>query len=208
MTDTEKIKSKCGRLKNSLFSLTLKIVLLVLITFIYPYLASAQNQKQFTSVEILTGHLWSPVIGAHHRQDLDYTCIYIRSDLKRLFSKTFILGELTFNHTTKGPEGYMAGFTFLMRHNFMKVDKITPYIQIGTGILYSNVYKDKSQDLMGSPINFNPQVGGGVSFYFSRKLKMHLELTFQHISNGGLKRERNIGVNGVGGMIGIAWDII
>lgn len=173
---------------------------------VWPHTCASQERQLFSSIELLGGHFWSPVIGAHHRQDLNYMCIYIRSDLLKLFNKTSLLGELTFNHTTKGPEGYMAGFTFLLRHQFAQIDKTTPYIQVGTGVLYSDIYKDRSQDLIGSPISFNPQVAGGILLDLSSHIKMHLELSFQHISNGGLKRDRNIGVNGVGGLIGIAWN--
>ncbi|MFN3533834.1 MAG: acyloxyacyl hydrolase [Desulfatiglandales bacterium] len=164
-------------------------------------------QFSLRSVELLSGHYWSPVIGATHRQDLNYMALYMRSELIRVLKSVSLLGEITFNKTTKGPDGFMGGVTFILRKESSNLYNSVPYIQIGGGVLYNDIYKDYEQDLIGNLIEFNPQLGTGLMCELSKGLNFHVEASFQHISNAGLKKGRNIGVNGVGFLLGLSWTV-
>jgi hypothetical protein len=101
----------------------------------------------------------------------------------------------------------MLGLTGLLRYEFLFAQAFVPYIQLGVGILYSDIYKDRSQDLIGNEINFNPQLAIGLRYPIGEAISVNMEGAFQHISNGGLNSERNIGVNGVGVLIGVRWKL-
>lgn len=180
---------------------------LFILTLFFCPPAGAGEYDSSRSIEVLAGHFWSPVIGAHHRKDLNYMGIYLRPELIRPFRNTVVLGEITYNNVTKGPGNFMAGVTLLVRHYLEKGDKVNPYVQVGAGILYNDIYKDYSQDLIGNVIEFNPQLGLGFVSKLNKNLAFHIELGFQHISNAGIKHERNIGVNGLGILAGLSWGL-
>lgn len=159
-----------------------------------------------STIELLAGHIFSPVIIGADRQDLNYLSLDVRYEFLRPFKPMPLFLEATYNRTTKGPDGYMAGLTILARYQFPSVQFILPYVQMGAGVLYNNIYKDYSQDLIGNNMEFNPQLALGLKYKISSSCAFHLEFGFQHISNAGLG-DRNVGVNGIGGFIGFSWSL-
>ena len=66
--------------------------------------------------------------------------------------------ELSGSDIYEGFGNYFIGATCLLRYNIVPSNwKIIPYIQIGVGLVYTDAYKDESQDTIGNDINFNPQ---------------------------------------------------
>jgi opacity protein-like surface antigen len=156
------------------------------------------------SVQFMTGYVVSPVIQANQRPDLNYGMGNIRFEWAR-FGKHFkSLAELTYSQTTTGCEGYFAGGTLILRYDFDSIGKVTPYAQIGAGIVYTNMGRDYSQDLVGNEIEFNPQASIGLRYRVNPKWSIDTEGMFHHVSNAGLG-DRNVGVNGLGGFIGLTY---
>jgi opacity protein-like surface antigen len=156
------------------------------------------------SMQVMTGYVISPVIEPSDRPDLNYVMTNVRFEWMR-FAKSFrMLAEATYSNTTTGPSGYLIGGTLLLRYDFEPIGKLIPYAQVGAGILYTDLYKDYSQDLIGNDIEFNPQASLGFRYAIQKKLSLDVEGIFHHVSNAGLD-ERNIGVNGMGCLLGVTY---
>ena len=105
---------------------------------------------------------------------------------------------------------YFIGATLLLRYNVVKPGwKIVPYVQIGLGLIYTDVYKDNSQDTIGNDINFTPQVSLGLRYLINEKLSIDAEAMFHHISSGSKvlnNTDRNHGLNSFGALIGVTFN--
>ena len=77
---------------------------------------------------------------------------------------------------------------------------------MGIGILYNDIYRDRSQDLIGNSIEFTPQGGMGLRLPIDKRISIDTEFIYHHISNADIS-ERNVGVNGVGIFIGITYNL-
>ncbi len=157
------------------------------------------------STQLLTGYIVSPVIKPGQRPDLNYLMIDGRFEWLRLNPHISSYLEATYSETKRGPKGYMAGFTLLGRYKFKSHGETTPYLQLGVGVLYNDIYKDKSQNLIGNNIEFNPQLSLGIDHKVSKHFSVDVEGIFHHVSNAGLKRHRNVGVNGLGLLVGFTY---
>lgn len=117
------------------------------------------------SIQVMAGYVISPVlIETNSRPDLNYVMTNVRVEWMR-FAKNFrMLAEATYSETTTGPSGYLIGGTLLLRYDFEPIGKLIPYAQVGAGILYTDLYKDHSQDLVGNEIEFNPQASLGLRY--------------------------------------------
>jgi len=155
------------------------------------------------STQLLGGYVISPVIQVG-RTDLNYVMANARFEWLK-FDKNFrMLGEITYSKATTGPDGFFAGGTLLLRYDLDRRGKVTPYAQIGVGVLYTDLYKDYSQALVGNNIEFNPQAGLGFRYSINQNLSFDAEGIFHHVSNAGFG-DRNIGVNGLGFLIGLTY---
>jgi hypothetical protein len=113
--------------------------------------------------------------------------------------------ELCRSSVTKGPGDYMAGATALLRYNIVAPErKLIPYIQAGSGIVFNDVYKDRSQEAIGQDLEFTPQIGLGFQYMLNGHWSIIVEGKYHHISNAGLDN-RNDGMNSLGGSIGCAY---
>ncbi len=181
-----------------------RIGLCTLLLLLLPCLCHAAKTGLF-SAQVMSGYVVSPVIKPRRRPDLNYMMLDARIEWLRLNRNFSSYMELTYSKTTKGARGYMAGFTFLVRYNFNHSTSLNPYLQFGAGLLYNDIYKDRSQDLIGNNIEFNPQLSIGISHRISSHIFLDTEAIFHHVSNAGLKRGRNVGVNGIGLLVGITY---
>lgn len=169
--------------------------------------------KDRFSFQTIGGVLYSPVYKRSSRPEINYAMGDLRfiwglnpeltlrklnldGDLEFIF-------ELTHSFIFEGPGNIISGATCLFRYNLpYSTDKIFPYIQIGCGIVYNDVYKDRSQILIGNNIEYNPQGSIGVRYLFEKSWSIDFEAMFHHISNGG-SNERNTSVNSIGALIGV-----
>jgi Lipid A 3-O-deacylase (PagL) len=100
---------------------------------------------------------------------------------------------------------YVTGPSLLLRYQFQPHNCwLVPYIQYGIGIVLNDAYQDRTQGLIGGPIEFLLQAEGGVHIFVARKWSINLEGGYQHISNAGLYYH-NGGVNDVGFTVGATY---
>ncbi|VBB48539.1 conserved hypothetical protein [uncultured Desulfatiglans sp.] len=156
------------------------------------------------SIQLIAGYVVSPVIKTH-RPDLNYVMTNVRFDWMRFGSGFRMIGEITYSETTTGASGYLVGGTLLLRHDFARRGNLIPYAQVGAGVLYTDLYKDYSQNLIGNEIEFNPQGSLGFRYVTSTNLSLDAEIMFHHVSNAGLG-DRNTGVNGAGFLVGLTYN--
>ncbi len=202
----------------------LKALLMTLFLAALPAQAFAQGSprsalvdyilKDQFSVQLVSGALFSPVIRPEARPDLHYIQTNIRliwgldPDLTArklgLKGNLDVMFELTHSFIFEGAGDVISGVTGLLRYNLSShTERWFPYIQAGVGFVYTDAYKDRSQDLIGQAIEFNPQFSLGVHYLIDKNWALDGEAMFHHISNAGMSDGRNIGVNAIGGFIGV-----
>ncbi len=74
---------------------------------------------------------------------------------------------------------YAVGVTPLFQFNFKKVGRVTPFINLGSGVLYTNL----DPEGFGSEFDFTPQIGTGVRYQMGHNRFLTLSYRFHHISN-------------------------
>jgi hypothetical protein len=116
-----------------------------------------------------------------------------------------LMFELCRSVVTEGPGNDMEGFSALLRYNFVSPGRrLIPFIQGGCGIIFNDVYKDRSQDAIGQDLEFTPQIGLGIQYMLTSNWSIIAEGKCHHISNAGLSN-RNDGMNALGASIGFAY---
>jgi len=91
----------------------------------------------------------------------------------------------------------------VLRYNFVQPDsKWVPYVQIGGGAVYNDIYKDRSQRLTGQAWEIQASAAIGVRYLLNDRWSVNLEGGYRHISNAGMD-DRNVGLNSLGGGIGL-----
>lgn len=78
---------------------------------------------------------------------------------------------------------YAVGVTPLFVYNFKNYKKVIPYVEIGFGI----VATDLDPYGFGSDFGFTPQAGVGIRYAVSDRQMIKLAYRYHHISNGGFK---------------------
>ncbi|MDD5350228.1 MAG: acyloxyacyl hydrolase [Chthoniobacteraceae bacterium] len=106
---------------------------------------------------------------------------------------------------TRGPSGFLGGGRALLRYNFVQPgSKWVPFFQVGAGVLGDTVYEDHTQRLIGSGFEFTLVADAGLRYCFTPRWAAVLLADFEHISNANTA-SRNLGVNAVGGTVGVSW---
>lgn len=107
---------------------------------------------------------------------------------------------------TKGPGGYLAGGTPLYRYNFVQPGaRWVPYLQIGAGALWNNIYTGHHQYEIGEGFEFTIQGDVGLRYMISDQWSASAEVGYRHISNAGLAYNRNEGLNSLGGLMELSY---
>jgi lipid A 3-O-deacylase len=166
------------------------------------------------SLQLVTGSLFSTRFPVDHEHTMDYWQTNLRlgwilndpSPKNSLFRGNFeAILEVTNSSIYKGPGNYLGGLTAIIRYNFVQAGlKLIPYVQCGAGIVYTDAYKDHSQDAIGESIEFTPQGSIGLRYLIRNNWSIDAECMFQHISNASLAT-RNDGINALGGFIGLTY---
>lgn len=171
--------------------------------------APAPFDKGTFELQVLAGGFFS----FEHQPELDYAIGTIRGGwmLSTPSGDGFCRGNVEFlieafgGGIFEGPGDALAGATLLLRYNFVQPDaSVVPYIQIGGGGVYSDAHEDEAQRLIGSAVSFNLQAGVGLRFFVSEQCAIVVEGGYRHISNADLA-DRNVGVNSIGGNIGVSY---
>jgi len=115
------------------------------------------------------------------------------------------LVEISNSVIFEGFGNYIGGITVLFRYNFLQPDwQVIPYVQGGAGIVYTDAYKDETQQAIGQAIEFTPQFSVGLHYRMTPNWALDLEGMLHHISNAGIS-ERNRSINALGGFVGITY---
>lgn len=100
-----------------------------------------------------------------------------------------------------GPGNAFGGAGLLMRYNSIsKNGRWIPYLQAGAGILFNDIYKERSQRLIGQAWEFDLEAALGVRYMLGTRWSLGAEAGFRHISNANLS-ERNVGLNSLGALL-------
>lgn len=105
----------------------------------------------------------------------------------------------------EGPGDYLAGAAVLLRYNFVQPEaRWVPYVQLGGGMVYNDIYKNRSQRLIGQAWEFDLEASVGVRYFLSerRRWSVNLEGGYRHVSNADMA-DRNTGLNSLGAGIGL-----
>jgi opacity protein-like surface antigen len=106
---------------------------------------------------------------------------------------------------TKGPGSYLVGGSPLWRYNFVQPGaRLVPYIQLGMGALYNNIYRSREQSEIGQGFEFALQGGIGLKYLINDRWAISAEVAYRHISNGGMTA-RNQGLNSIGGLLLVSY---
>lgn len=106
---------------------------------------------------------------------------------------------------TKGAGDWLVGGRVLFRYNFVQPEcRWVPFFEVGGGGLANNVYKDRSQRLIGSGFEFTLVANAGVRYFVSKHWAVVGDIGYQHISNA-CTASRNVGVNAVGANLGVGY---
>lgn len=104
-----------------------------------------------------------------------------------------------------GPGNYLGGAAAILRYNFVQPEaKWVPYFQIGAGAIYNDIYKDHSQRLIGQAWGYDLEATVGIRYFFNARWSANLEAGYRHNSNAD-NNDRNIGLNSLGGGIGLGY---
>lgn len=185
--------------------------------FHFNYGATAQSEiytKDRVSLQLISGALFSCYFPCSRNPVFNYAQTNLRigwmlNSPDR--SESFLRGnyeaifELSNSIIYKGPGNYIGGVTALIRYNFVQPEsKLIPYVQAGAGIVYTDAYKDHSQDAIGQAIEFTPQASLGLHCQINKNWSIDAEAMFHHISNAYMA-DRNVGLNAIGGFIGLTY---
>ncbi len=100
-----------------------------------------------------------------------------------------------------GPETNIeGGFNLLLKYAYPLTARVFPYIEGGTGLLYTTQHFEKQSTHLNSIV----QGGVGFQYFFHKSTSLNIGYRFRHFSNGGLK-EPNEGINTQAFLIGISF---
>ena len=106
----------------------------------------------------------------------------------------------------QGPGSALGGVSVVYRRNFLSPGaRVVPYLNVGAGGVYSDAFHDKVQQALGSPFEFDLQAGFGVRFRLGLNWTVDAEFSYRHLSNARIV-ERNLGTNGIGGLVGASYS--
>ena len=200
--------------------------ILAFVVFLFPCLASAGEAdpdaaglyvRDRITLQAVTGPMFSSsFIGPDNpgfdtwqtNVRLGWMLTSPRGDGRALDGNMEVLLEITNSFVTDGFGDYVGGVAGLIRYNITgDGDRFVPYVQAGLGLVYSDAYKDRSQDAIGQAVSFSIRTGAGFCYLLARNWSLDAEAAYEHISNAGMD-DRNNGVNAFGGFVGVTyfWD--
>lgn len=105
----------------------------------------------------------------------------------------------------EGPHGSLGGAALVLRYNFVQPDaRWVPYVQIGVGAVYNNIYKDHAQRSIGQAWELDLEAVVGIRYFFCESWSANLEGGYRNIANMGMN-DRDVGLNSLGAGIGLGY---
>jgi hypothetical protein len=177
-------------------------------------LAAAPTNDRFDrggfELELMSGAACSPVVGnriSYHYADTELRfgwmlCSPHGSGLLR--GNLEVLAELGGGGIFEGPGSEFGTAGALLRYNFVQPSaRFVPYIQGGAAAFVSDISQDKTQEDVGGTFEADLRAGIGTRFLICPGWSLNTELFFEHISNGDTET-RNVGINALGGLLGVS----
>ena len=106
----------------------------------------------------------------------------------------------------QGPGTAMGGASFLYRRNFVQPNALViPYVNLGLGGLYDDIYHNRVQRAIGGNFQFNLEGEIGLRFLLGHhsRCAIDVEAAYRHISDASITT-RNDGIDAVGGELGFS----
>jgi hypothetical protein len=95
---------------------------------------------------------------------------------------------------------WLVGLTPHLRYNFMTGTRYVPFFDAGAGVTATGI---GAPDLSGT-FEFNLQPGTGIEWFIRDNVALSVEARYVHWSCAGMNHP-NLGLNGVTGMLGLAY---
>jgi hypothetical protein len=103
----------------------------------------------------------------------------------RLGSSEFVIEGVLSYAQQESKSRYASGITPLLVHNFKALGKTVFFLELGVGILYTNLNPKN----FGSNLNLTPQGGIGVRHKIGPGRFLKVSYRFHHISNAGIDED-------------------
>jgi hypothetical protein len=117
-----------------------------------------------------------------------------------------VLGEAFAGGIFDGPGNVMAGSNLIFRYNFIQPRaRIIPYLQIGAGLVYTDIPEGESRGLISLPVEFDLQGIAGMRFMLNPRWSLVVEGAYRHISNAEIHLP-NFGIDSAGGNVGFGFS--
>ncbi len=181
-----------------------------------PSLEVADWQEGFSrwtlSVQVLGGVYFSPCLFGPATPTVNFASLDLRLGwMLGLPSKLWILprGNLqglvacSVDNIFEGHGSYLAGLTLLLRYNIVPEGwRLVPYLQIGVGVLYTDIHECPEQCAIGQWREFVEHYSLGLRWLINPRWSIEAEAGYLHVSNAD-QAERNAGLNAVGVCVGV-----
>jgi lipid A 3-O-deacylase len=178
-----------------------------------PWCGPLVFSPDYQSCEIFMGAYYSSSLGPDI-PSFDYLPVTVRTgwmltapdDRDTLFRGNWeCLASLTAAPISSDYGNYLVGPSVLLRKNYLTLgETFVPYSQVGVGFIYSDAYRDQTQQAIGQQFQFHVHAQVGLRYFISDTLSLAMEGGLQHISCGTMSG-RNLGVNALGGQVGITY---
>ena len=93
-----------------------------------------------------------------------------------------------------------VGCSFFLRYSRRITSRIAPYIEGGTGMIYSSL----STNEQGTKYNFITHAGLGIQFFLNKHVALTGGYRFRHLSNADMDKQ-NRGIDHHFGLVGISY---
>jgi hypothetical protein len=100
------------------------------------------------------------------------------------------------------PGGRVTGYALLLRLDGSNFGHVIPFLDVGSGAQYTTL-ATRAQELSGN-LQFSPQVGAGIQYFFKPQRALVLEYRYYHMSNANLTPP-NYGFNASMLVVGFRW---
>jgi opacity protein-like surface antigen len=179
-----------------------------------PSTAVTQNKDWFDGgtieLELMSGVVGAPISGDHisyHYTDSELRLgwmLYSARGSGVFRGNLELLASAAGGGIFEGPGNVFGSLGAILRYNFVQAGaRIVPYFQIGAGTFISDISENKAQEDIGDTFEADLKAGAGARFLISRNWSLNSELFFEHISNADTQT-RNVGINALGGLVGIS----
>lgn len=113
--------------------------------------------------------------------------------------------EFTAARIYNGFGSVLVGPTAFLRYNFVQPDRrFVPYWQVGIGFVYTDAYRDQTQNAISQPIELYLQTQIGVKWFLRNNVSFNVEAGYINISAGNANG-RNFGISAFGGTVGMTY---